>query len=367
MVPYAPFRASYGYSNYGITAAAVSAAKHLNLTWPNAASQYLYSPLSMTSTTSSYTTFLTRPNRVALHIPSSGMYFTNTTSWLAGPERNPDPEAPAGGVTSSANDLAKWLQLQLAIGINPETGEQLISQAALNETRLAHIVRGTSPESGAPAYYGLGWNIDYDVTSGRVYHSHAGAFSQGTRTQVKMCVEDGIGIVVLANCFPTGWPDGIADYFLDVVYNGKNGTDWIDFWNGLYDELSAAGTAGAGAYSGTPEVQSDMLGVESYVGWYENDWVGRVRIEATAGGGGVDNGTGNGTIGGQGELVMTIPDNSNLSFPLKHWSRDTFAFVQEPDQGTGVFFTIGADGNATAVTVEYYDGNGGGKLMRVET
>lgn len=364
MQPFGPFRASYSYSNYGLTSAAVSAARSINLDWEDAAAQFLYEPLSMNSTSSRYSDFLSRSNRVAQHNPASGVFLTNATNWTTTFPRNPDPQAPAGGVTSSATDLAKWLQLQLSLGINPVSNEQLIEQSSLNETRLPHVVRGLSPESNTTGFYGLGWNVDYDP-SGRVYVDHAGAFSQGTRTQVKMNVEDGLGVVVLANCFPTGWPDGMVDYFFDVAYNGKNTTDWIAFWNEIFDSLSEAETTGAGEFEGEPMDQSSMLPASAYAGTYENDYVGVVEVAAGTTGGG--NGTATANAGQGGDLVMSFPGSSNLSFPLTHWSRDTFILYpipQEPDSGTAVTFMVGATGNATGVTMEVFSGNGGGVLMR---
>ncbi|KPI39196.1 uncharacterized protein AB675_4453 [Cyphellophora attinorum] len=148
MAPFGPFRASYSYSNYGITTGGTRAAIAANATWEDAAEQYLYSPLSMTSTSSRYSDFLSRTNRAGLHILSSTSSnatiasAANTTVWTPSRARNPDAQAPAGGVSSSVNDLAKWVQLHLSLGIPPNSSDQLISQTALNTTRTPQIVRG---------------------------------------------------------------------------------------------------------------------------------------------------------------------------------------------------------------------------------
>jgi CubicO group peptidase (beta-lactamase class C family) len=358
MQSYGPFRSSYSYSNYGITAAAVSASNAVGLEWADAAQDYLYGPLGMNSSTSNYTTFLSRTNRAALHIPTANDTNTSTVnSWQAAQPRNPTPQAPAGGATSSANDLAKWLQLHLAFG--EYEGRQLIAQAAINETRIPHIVNAYIPSTSQVGYYGLGWVVDYDVDSGDVYISHAGAFSQGARTVVKMSPQNGLGIVVLANCFPTGWPDAIADTFFDLVLNrGVVRKDYVTYWNDRYFQLVSEGDA-ENEFKGSPPsgVGSASLGSGAYVGDYVNEYVGTVTI---ASGG---NGTRTGT---DADLVLSFPGSSNLSFPLSHWDRDTFVMTTQGDNPTGaVTFAIGPDGNASTVTIESLNGNGGGVLTRI--
>lgn len=59
----------------------------------------------MTSTSSRHADFLNHANRAALHVKVDG-------KWTALVKRNPDPQAPAGGVSSNARDLAQWMRLQ---------------------------------------------------------------------------------------------------------------------------------------------------------------------------------------------------------------------------------------------------------------
>lgn len=367
MQPVGPFRASYAYSNYGITLAAIKASDSAGVSWEEAAQQYLYGPLGMTDSSSTYSEFLARMNRAALHIPASPAQAngnssdngnsTSTTRWAAAVPRDPAAQAPAGGATSSANDLAKWLQLHLSLGLIPNSTERLISQEALNETRLPHIVRGIEPSTNTTAYYGLGWNVDY-LPTGNVIIEHAGAFSQGTRTLVRMDVENGLGMVVLANCFPTGWPEGITDTFWDLVFSGNSTRDWVAFWNQIYDGL---GGGDEDPFAMAPMGTAAMLGVDAYVGTYVNDYVGVVQVEA----GDTMSAGGNSTTGG--DLVMSFPGSSNLTFPLTHWDRDLFTMnlvPQEPDSKEAVMFAVGPDGNATGLTLVAMNNNGGGVLMR---
>ena len=52
--------------------------------------------------------------------------------------------------------------------------------------------------------------------------AHAGGFSKGARTLVQLIPARQIGIVVLTNPFPTGFPEGIAASFFDIVFDGNS-------------------------------------------------------------------------------------------------------------------------------------------------
>lgn len=336
-----PFRITYSYSNYGLTIAAVSAASAAGKTWEVAAEDYLYQPLGMSVTSSRYSDFVSRSDRSSLHMPA----LNNTKErWVTAPDRIPDAQAPAGGVSSSANDLAKWLQLHLNLGSTGVT--QLISQDALNETLVPQIVRGITPITNHTGFYALGWDIDYE--DGECWQSHAGAFTAGARTLVKMNVDEHIGILILANAFPTGIPEGIADTFFDMVFYGESRRDYMKLWNEAYSTFNQPPSPYLG---GKPDNIEQSLLTESYVGQFHNEYTGIVDISA-----GSD----------EGDLTLSFPGSSNSTFTLKHWSRDTFYMSElADDAGAGVTFAIGLDGIATSLTIDYLV-TGGKVLLRTQ-
>ncbi|MBV9359411.1 MAG: serine hydrolase, partial [Chloroflexi bacterium] len=103
------FRADYAYTNFGLTEAAVAAAKAAGRSWEDLAADKLYRPLGMEHTSSRYADFLAAPNRAFGHVSVDG-------AWVAKYQRDPDAQSPAGGVSSSARDVAQWLRLQLGGG-----------------------------------------------------------------------------------------------------------------------------------------------------------------------------------------------------------------------------------------------------------
>ena len=88
--------------------------------------------------------------------------------------------APAGGIASSANDLGRWLAIQLAHGLlpgEPEGGRRLFSEEASREMWTPQVLQPISqfPQPVADATpqfsaYALGWDVqDYrGVAVGRL-------------------------------------------------------------------------------------------------------------------------------------------------------------------------------------------------------
>src|SRR5258705_9110730 len=161
--PKSSFRSHYAYTNFGLTEGGVAAAKASGLEWEEASEQKLYKPLGMTSTSSRYADFVARTNKALGHVLVDG-------KWVQKFKRDPDTESPAGGVSSSVNDLAKWIRLQLAHG--KFDGKQIVNAKALEETRRPHMLTGYNPFTGLPSFYGLGGNVSYDQERGlRLNHS----------------------------------------------------------------------------------------------------------------------------------------------------------------------------------------------------
>ena len=195
--PASSFRSAYAYSNFGITAGAVAAAAGAGFVWEEAADERLYEPLGMTSTSSRHSDFLTRPNRAALHIKVDG-------AWTPELTRDPDAQSPAGGVSSSARDLVKWLSLEVNNG--KFDGRQLISEAALGATHEPVIMRGPNADHRAAGV--LRPRLERRLRPARRRFDHAGAFSRGARTLVSILPGEKLGIVVLSNAFPSGRTGG---------------------------------------------------------------------------------------------------------------------------------------------------------------
>ena len=339
--PASSFRSTYAYSNFGLTMGAIAAVQPSGMSWEDVADKRLYSRLGMTSTSSRYADFQKRPNRAHQHIQFDGRWSPKLT-------RDPDPQSPAGGVSSSVRDLAQWVRLQLANGMH--NGEPVIKAAALQETHFPQIVRGRDPDSGRPAWYGLGWGVDYDE-HGRLFLAHSGAFSTGSRTQVNLLPAANLGIVVLTNAFPSGVPEGLTADFFEFVLNGQVEKDWVAIWNQRFGALMTMMSASASAYASKPVmVSAPGLPLVAYAGRYGNDYIGPVEVVIQ-----------------DGELAI-LQGPQRIRHALTHFDRDLFIYhpVPEwPDFVAGVTFSIGPDQRASQVVIEDLNDDGQGTLLRM--
>jgi CubicO group peptidase (beta-lactamase class C family) len=337
--PSSSFRSDYSYSNFGLTEGAVAAARAAGMSWEDASEAKLYKPLGMSSTSSRYEDFLTRSNRASLHAMIDG-------KWQAAVKRDPDPQSPAGGVSSNARDLAQWLRLMLGNG--EYDGEALIDADAIAETHLPLMQRGKSP-SGGWSFYGLGWNIEYG-RYGEIW-SHAGAFSVGARTVASLIPAEQLGIAVLSNCFPTGVPDGLADTFFDLVLTGTPTRDWVAVWNNLYGQLFGPAIEAAVERYGTPPAAPlPALPLSAYAATYANPYIGEAVVAEKDGG-----------------LEIRLGPGGKAAFPLSHFDRDLFTYRPSPETPTmpfAVSFAVGPDQKATQVTIEDLNELGLGVLTR---
>ncbi len=337
--PSTSFRTGYAYTNFGMTEGGVAAAKAYGLEWEDASEEKLYKPLGMTSTSSRFADFMARTNKALGHVLVDG-------KWVQKYKRDPDTESPAGGVSSSVTDLAKWMRLQLAEG--KFDGKQIVDKDALAETHLPMIMINPTSLSGIPQFYGLGWNVGYDE-DGRRKISHSGAFALGAGTNVNMSLTDGLGIVVLTNAWPTGVAEALAAQFLDIAFHGTTTQEWLKLYKGLFAQMMSAEQAGAAAYSKPPAAPSPAAPDAAYLGSYSNDLYGDIDIVAKDGG------------------LAIVQGPRKMSFAMKHFDRDTFTYETEGESAVGtagVLFALGPDGMARAVTVTNLDDDGQGTFTR---
>jgi CubicO group peptidase (beta-lactamase class C family) len=334
-----PFRDTYAYSNFAMTAGGESAAVAANRSWEDLADEILFDPLGMTSTSMRFADFDEADNRAELHVKIDD-------SWESAFSRMPDAQAPAGGVNSNIIDLAIWMRLQLAAG--QLGGEQIIDEEALNMTHTPMIARSPPlPDiTGVPRSYGLGWNVEVDAT-GATRWNHSGAFSTGAATTVKLLPAEGLGIVVLTNGAPVGLPEAITDAYFDLLQTGEWSADtfdiWLDRFSGIYGEPEEFDDPGDDAVP--------ALGNDAYLGLHANDYVGEVQV-----------------VERDGNLVV-IAGPAEVEYELTHLDGNTFTYVQDPelpDFLSGAIFEFGSDeGPANSLTLTGFDVDGLGTLERI--
>jgi CubicO group peptidase (beta-lactamase class C family) len=209
------FGEAYQYSNQlvaagGFVAAAATGAPfgELGPGYDQALSERVLTPLGMTATTFDTGTNLTEGRYALPHSLTPAGYQAAPLAL----ERLLLPLAPAGAHWSSANDMARYLQLLLGRG--EIDGQRVVSEAnlrALWEPQVA--VSGNSS-------YGLGWFVeDY---AGLTLVEHAGN-TLGFTSEFALLPEVGIGVVVLSNAEATNaFNRSVRERLFELVFEHQD-------------------------------------------------------------------------------------------------------------------------------------------------
>ncbi len=334
LLPLAAFRDSYAYTNFGVTAAAEAVATAAGEPWEDLSDEVLYRPLSMNSTSSRFAEFQARPDKAVGHVRVDGAYQPRYT-------RDPDPQSPAGGVSSSVNDMAHWLAMMLADGTY--NGIDVVDSTALLAALTPQAVSSPPTQPAMRSgFYGYGFNISTSP-SGRVRFSHSGAFDLGAATNLVIIPDADVAIVALTNTAPIGVPETLTAEFADLVEFGEIRQDW----HKLYAEAFAQMNRSVGELSGKqpPADPAPAQPLPAYSGTYTNDYWGSATVAEK-----------------DGALTIALGPRPDV-YPLEHWDGDIFTLnlVSENSPPSGVS-AVRFSGNA--MTVELLDGDKLGTFTR---
>ena len=211
------FRSGFSYNNLMYVAAGEAVAAASGMSWDSFVAETFFRPLGMTSTGTSLVglggDFATPHARIDGTV--------QPIAWL-----NVDNIAPAGGVNSSAADLAKWMLFQLADGKNGS--KALLRPADVAEMRTPQTIIPITPGSRAdltdPLFraYGLGWYLE-DYHGVRIaYH---GGRIDGMSSRLTLVPKLNLGIAILTNRGRSNLPDALTFRLLDA-YLGTPPRDW---------------------------------------------------------------------------------------------------------------------------------------------
>jgi len=339
-LPLHPFRSHYAYTNFGMTAAAEAVAVASGTDWASLSETVLYRPLGMTSTSSRYADFAGRANRAVGHVRIDGRY-------QARYQREPDAQSPAGGVSSSVNDMARWMIMVLQTGTHQ--GREIVAKDALLPAITAQVVSSPAHAADARAgFYGYGFNVG-TLPSGRVSIGHSGGFALGAGTTFLLIPSAQLGIVVLANAVATGAVETLSMEFADLVQFGTVTRDWLRGYEPAFRPMLVPFGARVGQVP--PAGAAPGLAPGAYAGTYENAYYGDAVVE--------QRGTG---------LVIRFGD-AGMEYPLEHWAGHDFVFRPRSENAndgsiSGAAFTVDAWGRPSALRIELYEASGQGEFLR---
>ncbi|MEX2283095.1 MAG: serine hydrolase [Gemmatimonadota bacterium] len=311
------FRSQFGYQNLMYLAAGQTAAQITGKSWDELVRQRIFTPLGMTSSTTS--TNMLRAQR------DVSMPHTRINDKVASIQwRNIDNVAPAGSINSNVLDMAQWLRLQLGNGLH--AGKTIFKPATAREMHQPNIIIRSEartdsllPETHLRAY-GLGWFLE-DYRGRKIVH-HGGNID-GMSALVWMVPEEKLGLVILTNMNATSLPAALAHRITDL-FLGDARRDWSAEYLAFTKAAQARAAATPNAVerarvSGT----KPTLALDKYAGTYTNELYGNVEVT-------LDN----------GRLVL----KSGAAFvgDLEHWHYDVFRVSwRDPTLGRAfVSFTL---------------------------
>lgn len=334
LLPLAAFRDSYAYTNFGVTAAAEAVAAAARTSWEDLSEDVLYRPLQMTSASSRFDDFRSRPNKAVGHVKTEAGYQPRYT-------RNPDAQSPAGGVSASVTDMTHWLTMMLADG--DYRGTAVVQPEALLPALTPQAVSNPPDEPAMRSgFYGYGFNIGTSP-AGRMRFSHSGAFELGAATNFVIIPGADVAIIALSNAAPCGVPETVTAEFADLVEFGEVRADW----HTLYGDAFAGMDKPSGELAGKkpPADALPPASLTTYAGVYANPYWGPATVWQRDGG-----------------LTLSLGPHPE-SYPLSHWDGDTFtvSFVSENSAPRSVWKVVFA-GNT--LNIEFLDGDRMGTFVR---
>ncbi|HKJ80805.1 MAG TPA: serine hydrolase [Ignavibacteriaceae bacterium] len=331
------FRSHYAYDNilYPVAGELIKAVT--GKTWEEFVTEKIFNPLGMKSTRAGLALLNDRSDVETPHTIVDGkLTALRLTNW--------DATAPAGGILSSVNDLAKWVITQLDSGRIGDTGNKLFDKKETVQMWMPHInipVRTPPPGMSALksnyAAYGLGWFIKEYRGDKLIWHSGG---LPGTVTQVTLDPDKKIGVIVLTNQESSAAFYAVTLHVLDELFN-TNDTDWITNFSKLVSMgKNRADKKVAEMDSLRNKDSKPSLPLEKYAGKYKDAWYGTVTVKEE-----------------NGKLYMSFDHTPNLTGQLEHWQYDTFVARWNDRTLHGdafVTFSLNPDGSIAKIKMEKF-------------
>ncbi len=330
-----PFRTKWGYTNAAFLTAGEIIPAVTGKQWEDYIKEKILVPLGMNNTIVLSKDLPAAHNKAAPYTMDQGKIVKIPYCLI-------DNLAPAGSISSSANDMSKWVMMQLNNG--RYEGKDIVPAKAIQSIRFPNSIMG----NGSTIYnrsnftlYGLGLELqDYE---GRRVVSHTGGVN-GYVSSVTMIPSEKLGIVVLTNTDQNSFYEALKWEILDA-YLGLPYRNYSKVYLGFNkmqrsnDEKENKKLTDSVALMLKPE-----LPYNAYTGKYFNDVYGNMKVV-------IENDSKD-----NDELRMRFEHHPSMYAKLSPLGGNRFYCVfSDPEFGTAVFpFTV-VDGKVTGVTVKVAD------------
>ncbi len=280
--PATSFRSEYAYDNLMYIVAGDVLARASGSTWAGAIEERLFNPLNMESCKALPSEAIKSDNTVTQHTRNLG---GKTAEPLNPLYIIPDGSAPAGGISCSINDMAKWAQFWLRRG-KSASGDALISEEQVKELWTGVTPTSVPKDIGSFAdahfsLYALGWSVaDFN---GELLVSHGGGLL-GAVSYLALLPEKDVAVVLMTNDF-LPYVSGFGKQILQDVTKPEVEFDWIENAENYYNSYLEMASKDAGLVETEPKdiAAPPARELEEYVGTYTDPWYGDVTLSLREG------------------------------------------------------------------------------------
>ena len=336
--PVHSFRASYDYDNVLYIVAGQLLQAVSGQRWEDFVQQHILDPLGMQDTQVSIDAEV--PDQTSLHAkissPVRGFGKQSVlTSVMTG-----DAFAPAGALMSSANDMGKWLQVQLNHGVMPD-GKSLFSDAASAALWTPQTLIPITPEPpplalAMPQFEAYAFGFEVSDYRGHNIITHLGGVLGGI-SAVVIIPDRHVAFAVMINSEDTGTLFAMREHLLDT-YLGLPSPDWIANYKEVQqqEEVEALHVLATGKMASHPD-RGPSLPLAGYVGVYADPWYGTITISKVESG-----------------LKISFDRSPSLAGALEHVQYDTFRthFTTPGYEDAEVTFSLKPDGRVDQIKMK---------------
>jgi len=329
------FREHFGYSNLMFITAGELIPAITGRSWDDFVQEELLDKLEMNRSTLHVSDLNSLDNTAQPHTYVDGNLLQ--IPWL-----DWDNMGPAGSLISSANDMAKWLQMNLNNGIYKD--DTIVSAWQMYElqnprTNLA-VTPGSKrmfPETNFKGY-ALGWTLmDYN---GMKVISHNGGYD-GMISQTLFIPEADLGFVIMTNSLSSMYYP-LMYHTLDELLNVAEKTNWNDRLLTVITKNQEKSNEEIAKWEAKRTLNTmPSLSTEAYAGYYGSPIYDTVEIKQE-----------------DKNLVIEFGRSPLLTATLTHWQHDTYQieFKALPSLPKG-YVTFEISRNATVTAMEVYVDN----------
>ncbi len=305
--PKTSFRSAYAYDNVLYEAAGVLIETVSGQTWSEALRSRVLVPAGMTDAVIGETALFASPDHALPHAKISGTDRGLGQVSALPSDNTGDVFLAAGGLAASAEDLSRWLMVQVNGGVAPN-GTRVFSAAQGAEMWKPQTLIPPSDIGGAGwpdaqyRAYALGFEVaDID---GEMLIRHGG-YVQGFKSYTVIIPRQKTGWVVTTNAEEGYGISAVALTLLDH-YLGRPPVDQVSRMLAARDAAIAQAMAAAPTLPRDPAAHPSQP-LAAYAGVYRDAWYGTATIRQVGDG-----------------LEMSFDRSPTMHGPLEPWRGDTF-------------------------------------------